>query len=69
MSEGLQLVISYAFEQLELHRLEANVQSNNLNSIYFVKRNKFRKEGYSPKYLKINDVWQDHERFALTSDD
>lgn len=68
MSEGLKLVITYAFESLKLHRLEANVQPNNQTSIDFISRNGFQKEGYSPNYLKINGIWEDHERFALTAE-
>jgi len=29
----------------------------------------FRKEGFSPKYLKIRGKWRDHGRWALLSDD
>ena len=68
MSEGISLVLSYAFNQLNLHRLEANIQPNNIKSISFVKKQGFRHEGFSPQYLKINGVWKDHERFAITAD-
>jgi [ribosomal protein S5]-alanine N-acetyltransferase len=69
MSEGLSLVIDYAFNQLKLHRLEANIQPDNIKSISVIKKQKFQHEGFSPKYLKINGAWKDHERFAITTDD
>ncbi len=68
MSEGLKLVISHAFNNLNLHRLEANIQPDNTKSIKFIKQHHFRNEGFSPKYLKINNVWKDHERFAITAE-
>lgn len=69
MSEGLELVISYAFKELKLHRLEANIQTTNIKSIAFIKRRHFRHEGMSPNYLKINNEWRDHERFAITAEE
>lgn len=54
MSASLKLVLEKVFTELELHRLEANIQPKNTRSIYFVRANGFRKEGYSPRYLKIN---------------
>ncbi len=58
-----------AFEELGLHRLEANIQPDNLKSINLVKNNGFKKEGVSPRYLKINGEWRDHERWAITYED
>ncbi len=69
MSAGLKLVLQKAFGELELHRLEANIQPENKVSIELVRRNGFRLEGFSPRYLKINDIWCDHERWALTVED
>lgn len=69
MSEGLKLVIEYVFEHLNLHRLEANIQGTNVKSISFIRRHHFRHEGFSPNYLKINNEWKDHERFAITLED
>ena len=66
MSEGVGLAIDYAFHTLNLHRIEANIQPENQKSINLVKRLNFTKEGFSPKYLKINGEWRDHERWALT---
>jgi ribosomal-protein-alanine N-acetyltransferase len=66
MTEGLELVLRYAFKTLKLHRLEANIQPRNKRSVELVKRCGFQKEGYSPRYLKIGGRWRDHERWAIT---
>jgi len=68
MKEGLQLVIDYAFGELGLHRLEANIQPDNEASVRLVESLGFEYEGYSPRYLKINGRWRDHERWALLAD-
>ena len=68
MAEGLGLAIADAFRRLRLHRLEANVQPGNKASLRLVRRLGFRREGYSPRYLKIAGRWRDHERWALLAD-
>jgi len=37
-------------------------------SIRLVRRGGFRREGFSPRYLKIFGRWRDHQRWALTAD-
>jgi len=69
MSEGLQLVLERGFNQLNLHRLEANIQPRNMASRNFVKRHGFKQEGFSRRYLKIAGKWKDHERWALLKDE
>ncbi|MGF1521999.1 MAG: GNAT family N-acetyltransferase [Leptolyngbyaceae cyanobacterium] len=66
MSAGIRLAINYAFNTLNLHRLEANIQPGNQASINLIKRLGFTQEGFSKRYLKINGDWRDHERWALT---
>lgn len=66
MFAGLRLSIDYAFNPLGLHRIEANIQPDNIRSINLVKRLGFTKEGFSQRYLYINGEWRDHERWALT---
>ena len=62
---GLRLALEHCFGELKLHRLEANIQPENLRSIALVRSLGFRLEGYSPRYLKICGKWRDHERWAL----
>jgi ribosomal-protein-alanine N-acetyltransferase len=67
MGQGLQAVVRHAFKSLKLHRLEANIQPGNVASIALVASCGFRKEGYSPRYLKVGGRWRDHERWAILS--
>jgi ribosomal-protein-alanine N-acetyltransferase len=68
MRMGLALAIAHAFTELKLHRLEANIQPDNSRSIKLVESLGFRREGYSPRYLKIAGRWRDHERWAILSE-
>ncbi|MGH6760467.1 MAG: GNAT family N-acetyltransferase [Phyllobacterium sp.] len=65
MSEALQLVIPFAFDQLRLHRLEAACIPSNERSIRILEKAGFRREGLLRSYLKINGMWQDHLLFSL----
>jgi ribosomal-protein-alanine N-acetyltransferase len=67
MSEGLGLVVRHAFEDLRLHRLNAQIQPGNRASLRLVERAGFRKEGYSPQLMFIDGAWRDHECWALTN--
>jgi ribosomal-protein-alanine N-acetyltransferase len=69
MREGIELVLQVAFLELRLHRLEANIQPGNKASIALAQGAGFRREGFSPRYLKISGRWRDHERWALLADD
>ncbi|MFD0683545.1 GNAT family N-acetyltransferase [Actinomadura fibrosa] len=67
MTEGVGLVLRYAFEKLRLHRIDAQIQPGNRASLRLVERLGFRKEGYSPELLYIDGAWRDHERWAVTA--
>ena len=69
MTEAISLILKFAFKELKLHRIEANVQLENKASIAVLKKNGFTKEGFSKKYLKIGGKWRDHERWAIVAED
>jgi ribosomal-protein-alanine N-acetyltransferase len=68
MGEAMQLALREAFVTLKLHRIEANIQPENRPSIELARRAGFTLEGFSPRYLKINGRWRDHERWAINAD-
>ncbi|GIH27479.1 hypothetical protein Aph01nite_57890 [Acrocarpospora phusangensis] len=66
MSASVALAARHAFERLDLNRVEADIQPANAASLKLIRRLGFRKEGFSPGFIKIGDSWRDHERWALT---
>ncbi len=69
MRAGIELVLRRAFGTLRLHRIEANIQPGNRASIALAQGAGFRREGFSPRYLKIGGRWRDHERWAMLAED
>ncbi len=69
MTAGIGLVLRHAFTTLRLHRIEANIQPDNHASISLASGAGFRREGFSPRYLKIGGRWRDHERWAILAED
>ncbi|HET9074806.1 MAG TPA: GNAT family protein [Solirubrobacteraceae bacterium] len=69
MREAMQLVLAVAFIDIGLHRLEANIQPGNEPSLALARGAGFRREGFSPRYLKIGGRWRDHERWAILAED
>lgn len=60
MSIAVKMLTKYAFEELGLHRIEANVMPKNKASLRVLEKNHFIDEGVSKYYLNINGIWEDH---------
>lgn len=60
MTEAVGRVVEYAFQDLGLHRLEANIMPRNKASLRVVEKLGFYEEGVGLKYLFINGRWEDH---------
>lgn len=65
VTAAVRAVVRYAFEDLELHRVEAACQPDNLASRRVLEKAGFRQEGAAKAYLKINGKWRDHLLFAI----
>ena len=65
MQAGLTRLIDYAFSTMGLHRLEANIQPDNLRSQDLVRRCGFEYEGLSKKFLFLDGAWRDHQRWCV----
>jgi ribosomal-protein-alanine N-acetyltransferase len=52
-----------AFDQLDLHRLQAETLVHNVASQRVLIRNGFTRYGLAPQYLNIAGQWQDHVMF------
>ncbi|MCI1945907.1 GNAT family N-acetyltransferase [Clostridium luticellarii] len=63
MKEALRLVLEYAFDKLELHRVEASTLVDNIRSQRVLKSCGFKELGLNEKYLFINGKWRDHITF------
>jgi [ribosomal protein S5]-alanine N-acetyltransferase len=68
MTEAVQAVVEYAFQELRLHRIEANIMPRNAASLKVADKLGFTVEGLARKYLKINGVWEDHLHAVLLNE-
>lgn len=64
-SEALDVVMTYAFERLGFHRLEADVDPRNEPSLRALERAGFRREGYQRERWHVNGELQDSVLFGV----
>ncbi|MFV0525874.1 MAG: GNAT family N-acetyltransferase [Acidimicrobiales bacterium] len=69
MPEAVVVVARYAFEVQRLHRIQISIVPRNAASRRVVEKLAVRAEGIAERYLEINGVWEDHIRYAMTSEE
>lgn len=68
MTEAVGKGIQILFDDLKLHRIEANIMPGNTASLKVVSKFNFVNEGLSKKYLYINGKWEDHIHMVLLNE-
>jgi [ribosomal protein S5]-alanine N-acetyltransferase len=66
MTEAVGAAVTFAFDAVGLHRVQAAVMPTNVPSLRVLAKLGFRKEGESLRYLQIAGTWEDHHLFATT---
>ena len=69
MTEATRRIVDFAFQDLQLHRIEGNIIPRNYASRAVVEKCNFTMEGLSKKYLKINGVWEDHIHYVIINEE
>jgi len=67
--EALVVAARFVFEEVGLHRLQVSIVPDNGPSRRVVEKLDLRCEGLAERYLEIDGRWEDHLRFALTSEE
>ncbi|MEI8394529.1 MAG: GNAT family protein [Rhodospirillaceae bacterium] len=68
-SDAVRLVLNFAFNELNLHRVEASCLPDNIASRRLLCKLGFIEEGLARSYLRINGAWRDHLLFAVLKDE
>lgn len=69
MTEALATLVSFAFEEACLHRVNVKISADNETSLSLVKKLGFVQEGLERKSLFINGKWCDALLFGLLDDE
>ena len=64
-TEAVKALVGYAFEELNLHRIEAGVMPRNMPSQRVLEKAGFHREGIARKNVNINGIWEDHQVLAI----
>lgn len=67
--EACVVLFRFAFEHLALHRLQVAVVPRNRPSRRVAQKLWLRGEGIACRYLEIDGRWEDHVRYAITSEE
>ncbi len=67
--EAVVVTLRFAFETISLHRVEISIIPRNTASRRVVDKLGIRQEGVAERFLEIDGVWEDHARYAITSEE
>ena len=67
--EALHGVLSFGFDVVGLHRVQAAIMPLNRRSLAVVAALGFRLEGLALRYLCVRGEWEDHQIFAMTREE
>jgi ribosomal-protein-alanine N-acetyltransferase len=62
-------IVDYAFEDLDLHRVEAATLVDNVTSQRVLEKSGFERIGLARRFLRIDDEWRDFFLFQRLADD
>ncbi len=65
MTEALQLILHYGFNQFDLHRIEAEIMHGNINSEKLLTKLQFRKEGVLRHWMRWDNNFYDITMYSL----
>lgn len=69
MHQALEAIIDFAFNTLDLHRIEADVDTQNAASLGLLKKLGFKQEGLFKERWFVYDKWQDSVMLGLLKQD
>lgn len=69
MAEAIEAVVHYAFNTLDLSRIEAGCLAENTPSRRLLERSGYKYEGVAQAYLQINGRWRNHVLYANLRND
>ncbi|GLZ79500.1 hypothetical protein Afil01_43070 [Actinorhabdospora filicis] len=67
-SAAVAAMLRVAFDELGLHRVQAETLLHNHGSQRVLARNGFERIGLAPKFLRIDGEWQDHVLFQVVNE-
>jgi ribosomal-protein-alanine N-acetyltransferase len=67
--EACVVLFRLAFEELNLHRIQISIVPRNVASRRVAQKLWLRGEGVAVRYLEIDGTWEDHVRYAITSEE
>jgi ribosomal-protein-alanine N-acetyltransferase len=62
-------IVAYAFEELDLHRVEAATLVDNTASQRVLEKSGFERIGLARSFLRVDDEWRDFLLFQRVADD